>query len=479
MLALELGIFHLQVLQKFLLVVLILLAPATVRAQAFCEWPYETEVTVTENSGTTQTTYQVAMDIVAADLNPDYLWSSDGSDLRVVDTDGSTELDFFIEDWDAGAQTARVWVLFPTLVANSNRVISLYYGNTSAPGLSTGFTFTNPGIRFHTRNSNITPASKAQAFNEFNSQNDSVPGYGCTSITNFTGVTNQNQFSPPALNGDFVALSESFFEVTPAEEGVWGFRYGADFGRGGALYVDDVELEQQWGDNLWWAGNWGASTQVLEGTINLTAGYHKLEIIGFEDCCDGGITVQYQRPGGTFQTFETSTIDVRSRDCPVADSSFAYGLQNLQAPDLVIAKTNQVMEDPVNGVVNPKAIPGARVRYSMTVTNQGIGAVDEESIDISDSIPADTSLYVQGSAPFVFADGAIPSGVSLDYLGLSDPTDDVTFFDTNGASYSPAAGLNGADGEVTEIRFTPSGRMNCGDAVNAPSFTTSFDVILE
>lgn len=449
--------------------------------QLFCEWPYETEVTLTETSGSTQTSYQVLLDIVATSLNPDYLWSTGGDDLRVVDTDGSTELDFFIESWDAGAQTARVWVLFPSLTGSANRDIYLYYGNTSAASASTGFTFTNPGIRFHTRNITSAPVNKTAAFNQFNAANDSTAGYGCGVINNFTGITNRNQFSPPSQNGNFIALSESFFEVLPGEEGVWGFRYGADFGGGGGLYVDDIALEEQWGDDLWWANNWAASGEVLEGTISLTAGYHKLEVIGFEGCCDGGITVQYQRPGGAFQTFDTSSIDVRSRDCPVSDPTFAYGPQNTQTPELVIAKTNQVVEDPINGAVNPKAISGARVRYSITVSNQGVGATDDESIVIDDDIPANTSLYVQGGAPFIFSDGTVPSDLSLDYVDLAETTDDLSFSENSGTSYvyTPTAGPNGTDANVTQIRFTPSGRMSCGDAVNAPSFTTSFDVILD
>lgn len=458
-----------------------LIAPSPGQAWFDCLWTYRTEITITENSGGTLTDYQVPVDLTASDLNGAYVWSTDGRDLRVIDTDDLTELEFFVESWDSVAQTARVWVRFPVLAANAARPIFFYYGNADATSESTGFTFTNPGIRFHTRNSTTNPASGSQAFAAFDGASDGVAGYGCTFITNFTGITNRNQFSPPSRNGNFIALSESFFEVRPGEEGIWSFRYGADFGWGGGLYVDDVPLEEQWPDDLWWANNWNNSTEVLEGSISLTAGYHKLEVIGGEGCCDGGITVQYRRPGGAYQTFTTSTIDVRSRECPVTEPTIGFGANGLQQPALSIAKTVEVVEDPMNGTTNPKAIPGARVRYTVSVTNLGDGASDTDSIVIEDAIPANTQLYVQGVPPIGFADGPVSSGLSLDFAGLSSAADDLAFSDDGGSSYgyAPTPDGLGADASVTHIRITPSGRFRCQESGATPSFTTQFEVLVE
>lgn len=62
---------------------------------------------------------------------------------------------------------------------------------------------------------------------------------------------------------------------------------------------------------------------------------------------------------------------------------------------LTVQKTSAVVEDPVLGVsVNAKAIPGARVTYTIVVTNNGGSAAT--SVTLRDAIPANTT-YVPGS----------------------------------------------------------------------------------
>ena len=290
----------LQYITKCLIVLLLALYSQLTLAWFDCNWAYRSDVVITENAGTTLTDYQVLLTLNSSSLHVNYNWSSGGQDLRVVDSNDSTLLDFYIHSWNQGAKTAEVWVKIPSLTANSNKTIYLYYENIlAAPASTATITLTEPGIKFHTRNSSANPNNKAAAFNFFNSAPDGVAGYGCKFITNFTGIRNQNQFAPPT-NSNFGAYSETFFEVKPAEVGNWSIRYGGDFGRGGGLYVNGTTLEQDWNNDLWWAGNW-SNPDVLQGSINLGAGYHRLEVIGFEGCCDGGITVQFQSPGAVFK----------------------------------------------------------------------------------------------------------------------------------------------------------------------------------
>src|SRR3546814_7892598 len=58
------------------------------------------------------------------------------------------------------------------------------------------------------------------------------------------------------------------------------------------------------------------------------------------------------------------------------------------------AKTSGIVSDPVNGTTNAKAIPGARMRYCILVTNNGSGTAT--GIAIADPLPAGTS-FVPGS----------------------------------------------------------------------------------
>ena len=290
-----------------------------------CAWPYRTEITIQENSGSTLTDYQVEISITAADLNSGYSWTDDGFDLRLVDSDDETLLDFWLEDWNEASQTATVWVRFDSLTANTSKTIYMYYGNEYADTLANvPFTFVDPGIKFHTRNITDDPDSLSEAESLFDASDDNTTGYGCGFITDFTGITNFDQYGSA---NDFIAFSETYFEVQASEEGTWGVRYGSDFGNGGGLYVDGTTLEEDWTSDLWWESNWN-HTDVLEGTIDLTEGYHKLEVIGGEGCCDGGITVQFQKPGDSFTTYSTANINIVSRACPVTEPTVSFGNQD-------------------------------------------------------------------------------------------------------------------------------------------------------
>jgi uncharacterized repeat protein (TIGR01451 family) len=56
---------------------------------------------------------------------------------------------------------------------------------------------------------------------------------------------------------------------------------------------------------------------------------------------------------------------------------------------LTVAKTSAVISDPINGGVNPKAIPGATLRYTVTVTNNG--TEDADSVVLVDQTPVNTT----------------------------------------------------------------------------------------
>ncbi len=69
-------------------------------------------------------------------------------------------------------------------------------------------------------------------------------------------------------------------------------------------------------------------------------------------------------------------------------------LFNVQTALISIAKTNSVISDPVNGVTNPKAIPGATVRYCLLVSNGGPASAG--AIIVTDALPANVT-FVAGS----------------------------------------------------------------------------------
>ena len=89
-------------------------------------------------------------------------------------------------------------------------------------------------------------------------------------------------------------------------------------------------------------------------------------------------------------------------------------------PLLQVTKVAQTIFDPENTATNPKAIPGGIVEYTIGVTNQGPGTVDNDSLEITDVVPANTDLLVGPltgppaiSPAMDFIDGPTPSGLTL------------------------------------------------------------------
>lgn len=146
------------------------------------------------------------------------------------------------------------------------------------------------------------------------------------------------------------------------------------------------------------------------------------------------------------------------------------------APALRAAKLSEVISDPFNGATLPKRIPGAFVRYAVTVANTGTGTVDDASLVLTDPVPAGTALYVaSGSGPPVeFIDGTTPSGLTFDLPA------NVRYSNQPGGGppydYVPVPDANGVDVNVTGLRVAPGGVMAAAGPGGTPSFTVRFRV---
>ncbi len=95
-------------------------------------WKYRIPIYIKEMSGKDLTDFQV---LITLDSN--FNWSavkSDGSDIRFI---GISSLDYWIEEWNYGS-SAKIWVRLPSIPANQNITIYMYYGNSSATPKSNG-----------------------------------------------------------------------------------------------------------------------------------------------------------------------------------------------------------------------------------------------------------------------------------------------------------------------------------------------------
>jgi len=150
-------------------------------------------------------------------------------------------------------------------------------------------------------------------------------------------------------------------------------------------------------------------------------------------------------------------------------------------PDIVILKSAQTIDDPVNGSSNPKAIPGASVLYTVTTTNQGPGTADANTVIINDPIPANTELFVGdlgGGSPVAFINGSPGSALVMNFTSLASTTDDIEFSSDGGSSYNytPVPDADDFDASITHIRIAPKGTFAASDGSNHPGFTIRFKV---
>lgn len=312
---------------KWLLAILVLLGTDTAWATSWwqCAWQHRSEVTI--QSTTSVTDKAIPIELTSANFSTDYAFTPDGADLRVLDTDDATELDFHLESWDATSRSALLHVRVPNLSANVARTIYIYYGNvdetagvSAVPGESSPTnTYIESGWRFHIKSSTLDPSNEAQARAEFDIASEPF-GYGCAVVDELLNLNKRSVFGGDRV--DFALFAETLFEVT--SPGIWNFRLGADYGRGGAVYIDGTPLTERWNEDLWWARDYN-HPEVLSGSVFLSAGIHRFETLGFEGCCDGPLSAQYQPPGSSvWREFSDDNINLYTAGCPVGSQSVSY-----------------------------------------------------------------------------------------------------------------------------------------------------------
>jgi N-acetylneuraminic acid mutarotase len=115
---------------KVLIFLLIVLLPNhSLLAQGWLTpWLYRSSVNVTNSVATGLTDYQVLISLNTGNFNF-AMASTDGSDITVTGSDGTTLIPYWIEKW-AQDTAANIWVKIPSIPASGSTTIYLYYGNS-------------------------------------------------------------------------------------------------------------------------------------------------------------------------------------------------------------------------------------------------------------------------------------------------------------------------------------------------------------
>ncbi|WP_339691707.1 hypothetical protein [uncultured Parasphingorhabdus sp.] len=132
--------------------------------------------------------------------------------------------------------------------------------------------------------------------------------------------------------------------------------------------------------------------------------------------------------------------------------------------NVAIALSSSIVTSPVGMGDAARAVPGALVDYSVSVTGPLDNASPATSFAIIDMIPDQLSLFVgdlsqAGTGPAAFIDN--DSGLEFGFDGLASLTDSIEFSSDGGATfdYTPVADADGFDQNVTHIKLRPRGAL--------------------
>ncbi len=137
---------------------------------------------------------------------------------------------------------------------------------------------------------------------------------------------------------------------------------------------------------------------------------------------------------------DTAGVDTVFADTANDGTENANNTYTVASASLAVVKSVVVISDPINGATNPKAIPGAVMEYTITVTNSSTTTA-AAAATLADSIPANTA-YVAGSMKL--------NGTTL--TDVAD-ADGGTTTGSPVTSISVTAGTIAASGGVATIKF--------------------------
>ena len=160
-------------------------------------------------------------------------------------------------------------------------------------------------VTMDTRASAAGPQASAAAYRTLIDGLVAAPasrGYGSTTVSTYDNLSNRGVLG--GSGSDIAFRYTVTFNVATA--GTWDFRFGVDFGRGGAVFLDGLPVAFR-NTDMWWAGSYADPTQSFQFSSLLAAGNHVLTIYGLEGCCDGGQQGQFRAPGQAgFTTFSAT-----------------------------------------------------------------------------------------------------------------------------------------------------------------------------
>ena len=201
---------------------------------------YRRKITITEQSGSDLTDYQVLIELNSTNFDFSHA-QTNGEDIRFTDADGNL-LDYWIEEWDALNETAKVWVKVPSIPANDTAEIYMYYGNseiTSASNASETFIRVIDGL---VASWHLDEGSGTTAYDTSGNDNDGTLGPGSGSVSNEKFTSNYDNW----VQLKHTNIDEDSEIVTTLDESVTyirGIDYEMDYANGKIKVLSTGSME--------------------------------------------------------------------------------------------------------------------------------------------------------------------------------------------------------------------------------------------
>ncbi|MGK0271864.1 MAG: hypothetical protein ACI88H_002530 [Cocleimonas sp.] len=242
---------------------------------------------------------------------------------------------------------------------------------------------------YNTTGSGSYPANHAQ-------YNSLVSTYAVTSNLFGSGtVANVNgSGNPYGADENYLSIFTGY--IFAPTTGIYSF--GVDGDDAVEVLVDGQSISGYYGAHA------AAGSPQSISNVPLSSGYHSIEFRHQEVGVDDNYYLYWQQPGG-------ASLNI------TAGSSLSHCVLGTT---ISLQKTKITLSDPINLTTNPKAIPGAIVRYSLTAVNSGANsAVITDNLDNLISIQqvaswVPSSIFVTAPSLYAGANTNLSDGVDSD-----------------------------------------------------------------
>jgi uncharacterized repeat protein (TIGR01451 family) len=283
-----------------------------------------------------------------------------------------------LASWSGAAQAAGTTA--GTTVSNTASVTYSVGGSTASASSNTATFLVDRKV-----NLTVTEVGGTVTYTSLGAT-DQVTTFQVTNLTNavqdFRLTTDQQSISIPILGTDNFDVTNMRAFVDSNGNGTY------DAGVDTATFIDELAPDT-------------SVTVFLVANIPSTAG-QDVAIVSLSAQAAAGGTPGTQGAAltQTLTADSPTTVDIvfadvaGTGDLPRDGIARAFDAYKISTAAVSMTKTATVISDPLNGIVTPKAIPGAVIEYCLTLSNAGPGTAT--GVNISDAVPAGTT-YISNS----------------------------------------------------------------------------------